>query len=152
MFGAMMDDLACSYASTTRSLFNPGIKGWVPADKSALISKGSQHLLFKRCVGPYPTLLNRRCSDLLCLDSMGIFPDVVHWHAERRVFVLPFSFCLHTRVVVGGFVAVFKELRKADGRWGGLAGPAAHRVWWLSVLLLKSGVCVWEGQVGRRMN
>lgn len=52
--------------------FNPGIKGWVPADKSALISKGSQHLLIKRCVGPYPTLLTRRCGDLLCLDSMGV--------------------------------------------------------------------------------
>lgn len=30
---------------------NPGIKGWVPADKSALISKGSHHLLIKRYVG-----------------------------------------------------------------------------------------------------
>lgn len=29
---------------------NPGIKGWVPADKPALISKGSSHLLIKRCV------------------------------------------------------------------------------------------------------
>lgn len=63
------------------AFFNPGIKGWVPADKSALISKGSQHLLFKRCVDPYPTLVFRRCGHLLCWDSMSVIPDVVHSHA-----------------------------------------------------------------------
>lgn len=64
------------------AFFNPGIKGLVPADKSTLISKGSQHLLIKRCVGPYPTLLN------ILFGLVGAFPPVVHSHAERGVFVI----------------------------------------------------------------
>lgn len=49
----------------------------MPADKSALISKGAHHLLFKRCVGPYLALVKRRGADLLCLELLGVPPRVV---------------------------------------------------------------------------
>lgn len=128
------------------AFFNPGIKGWVPADKSALISKGAQHLLFKRCVVPYPTLLNRRFSDLLCLDSMGVIPDVVHSHTSEQQLAVQVA-C--TAWQLGGIFAVLVKNR-ANGLemgWADGSSSAVHRVWCLPVVAEIRGVRL--GRAGR---
>lgn len=53
---------------------NPGIKGWVPADKSALISKGSQHLLIKRCVSPFPYRTEQAWLRSVVVGLVGLTP------------------------------------------------------------------------------
>jgi len=134
-----------------KTFSNPGIKGWVPADKWAVISKGSQHLLIKRCVCPdrraviAPSILvpprQARPVHVLCGSRMETCVTTVSSKSRAHHSDAVALACrpAHSSWFVG-------ESERAGAGWGGL--KIQYSAPGLVPVSAEIGG-VWEGQAGR---